>query len=497
MRVVGTLALQESSPICPLVVDLDGTLIRTDMLQEALCGLFREKPASLCFIPYWLCRGKALLKRQLAERTTVDPGSLPFNRDFLAWLRQQRAHGRTLILCTAADHTVATAIAQHLGMFDDVMASNGVTNLSGAQKAEALVKRFGPAGFDYAGNSRADLAVWQWARRAVIVNASGALAERAGTNSKVERVFTSPALDFTTLRRVLRLHQWLKNLLLVVPVIAAHQVTQVETWLAVLLAFVSFSLCASAVYITNDLLDLENDRKHPLKSNRPFAAGLVPVWVGFVLIPFLMLGSLAVAWHAGGTFLPWLLVYVALTSAYSWKLKRIIIIDCLTLAMLYTLRIIAGAAAAHITLSFWLLAFSCFLFLSLAFVKRYAELRILSHEGQEQAHGRDYGVSDAPLIQMLGITAGYAAVLVFALYLNSDTVLRLYRTPEFLWGAIPVTVFWISWIWTQAHRGVLQEDAVVFALSDRVSLLAGMVLATILMLAAGNWSWSWSWPLLY
>ena len=488
MRVVGALALQEPSPVCPLVVDLDGTLIRTDMLHEALCGLLREKPASLCLIPYWLCRGKALLKRQLAERTRVDPRALPFNRDFLAWLRQQHAQGRTLILCTATDHKIATIIAEHLGMFDDVMASNGVTNLSGSHKAEALVRRFGPAGFDYAGNSRADLAVWQCARRAVIVSASTALAERAGTKIHVERVFTSPALGWSTWSRVLRLHQWLKNVLLAVPLIAAHQVTQAESWLAVLLAFVSFSLCASAVYITNDLLDLENDRKHPLKSDRPFAAGLVPVWTGGVVIPLLLLGSFAVGWHVGGGFLSWLLVYIALTTAYSWRLKRLIIIDCLTLAMLYTVRIVAGGAATEVTPSFWLLAFSCFLFLSLAFVKRYAELRLLSHGGQEQAHGRDYSVSDAPLIQMLGITSGYAAVLVLALYLNSDTVLRLYQTPEILWGAIPVTVFWISWMWTQAHRGVLQEDAVVFALSDRVSLLAGLALAIILTLAAANWS---------
>jgi len=475
--------------VCPLVVDLDGTLIRTDMLQEAVCRLFREKPISLCLIPYWLFRGKALLKRQLAVRTSVDPRALPFNRDFLDWLQLQREHGRSLILCTAADQSIAKAIAQHLGVFDDVMASNGTMNLAGTHKADALVQRFGTAGFDYAGNSRADLPVWRCARRAVIVGSSANLLRRAASGGKVERIFPLPALDFVAWRRVLRLHQWLKNVLLAVPVIAAHHVTQPETWLALLLAFISFSLCASAMYVTNDLLDLESDRKHPLKANRPFASGLVPVWLGFVLVPSLMLGSVAIAWHVDGTFLLWLLVYVGLTSAYSWGLKRLIIIDCLTLAMLYTVRIIAGAAVASIVVSFWLLAFSCFLFLSLAFLKRYAELRILSHAGQEQVCGRAYCVSDAPLIQMLGITAGYAAVLVFALYLNSDAVLQLYRTPEFLWGAIPITVFWISWMWTQAHRGYLQEDAVVFALTDRVSLLAGLALASILMVAAVSWPW--------
>lgn len=473
----------------PLVVDLDGTLIRTDLLYESVCKLFRESPASLCLIPYWLCRGKARLKQQLAARTPVDPGALPFNRDFVGWLKQERAQGRTLILCTASDHAAATAVAQHLGVFDEVMASNGTVNLSGTRKAEALVQRFGAAGFDYAGNSRADLAVWQRARRAVIVEPSADVMKQASRCGHVERVFHKPAVGFAAWRRVLRLHQWLKNLLLGVPVVAAHQVTDPTTWPALMLAFASLSFCASAVYITNDLLDLESDRQHPRKGHRPFASGLVPVWAGFLLAPLLLVASVAIARQVGGPFLIWLLVYVALTCAYSFGLKRILLIDCLTLAMLYTLRIIAGAAVARIDLSFWLLAFSCFLFLSLAFAKRYAELRLLSDNGQRQASGRAYYVSDAPVIQMLGITSGYAAVLVMALYLNSDTVLQLYRTPQVLWAAIPITVFWISWMWMQAHRGQLNEDAVVFALTDRVSLLAGLALASVLAAGAVPWSW--------
>jgi 4-hydroxybenzoate polyprenyltransferase len=473
----------------PLVVDLDGTLIRTDLLYESVCKLFRESPASLCLIPYWLCLGKARLKEQLAMRTPMEPGTLPFNRDFVGWLQQERAHGRTLILCTASDQAAATAVAQHLGVFDEVMASNGTINLSGARKAEALVQRFGAAGFDYAGNSHADLAVWQRARRAVIVDPSADVVKQASRCGEVERVFPKPAAGFTAWRRVLRLHQWLKNLLLGVPVVAAHQVADLQIWLALMLAFASFSFCASAVYIVNDLLDLESDRQHPRKGDRPFASGLVPVWTGFLLAPLLLVASVVIARHVGTPFLIWLLVYIAVTGAYSFGLKRLLLIDCLTLAMLYTLRIIAGGAVAHIELSFWLLAFSCFLFLSLAFAKRYAELQLLSHNGKMQASGRAYYVSDAPLIQMLGITSGYAAVLVMALYLNSNTVLYLYRNPEVLWAAIPVTVFWVSWIWMQAHRGLLNEDAVVFALTDRVSLLAGLALACVLMAGAVSWPW--------
>ncbi|HEU4685884.1 MAG TPA: UbiA family prenyltransferase [Nitrospira sp.] len=487
MRTVGSLALQESQSVCPLVVDLDGTVIRSNMLFEALCRLVKDNPGALCLIPYWLYRGKAVLKEQLALRASVDPGGLPYNHEFVAWLTRQRARGRTLILCTGSHETMARAIAAHLGMFDDVMASDGETNLAGRNKAEALVRRFGSAGFDYAGNSRDDFAVWRSARRAVVVCPSAHVAKRAPSCGEVELVFPSSKRGLEVWRRLLRVHQWSKNLLLGVPIVAAHRFMEWEAWQGLGLAFLSFSLCASAVYMTNDLLDLESDRRHPKKCTRPFACGQVPVWVGFVLVPLLLLSSFALARHVGGSFVAWLLAYAGLTTAYSWWLKRLLLVDCLTLAMLYTARIVAGGAVIHVHVSFWLLAFSCFLFLSLAFAKRYAELRLLSQTGKEQAHGRAYWLSDSPLIQMLGIASGYAAVLVFALYLNSDAVLQLYRAPEYLWGAVPVTVFWISWMWMQAHRGALQEDAVVFALTDRTSLLAGIALAVVFGLATVGW----------
>ena len=473
----------------PLVVDLDGTLIRTDMLHESALRILRDRPFETLRIPYWLSRGKAVLKRRLARRVGFDPSSLPYNRDFLDWLKQQRTQGRTLILCTASDCSIASAIADHLGFFDGVMASDGILNLAGNHKAEALVQRFGHAGFDYAGNSNADLAVWQRARRAVVVNASMGLVKKAGACCEVERVFPSPTAGFTAWRRVLRVHQWLKNLLLFVPLFAAHQITNLDAWLALILAFFSFNLCASSVYIANDLLDLESDRHHPRKCKRPFASGLVPVWMGVALAPLLLLGSLALARPVGGTFLPWLLFYFGLTCAYSWGLKRLMLVDCLALAMLYTLRIIAGAAAADMPLSFWLLAFSVFLFLSLAFVKRYAELQVQLLHGKQKAHGRGYYTSDAPLLQMMGITSGYAAALVLALYLNSETVIRLYRAPEFVWGAVPVMLFWVSWMWMQAHRGKMHDDPLVFAMKDQASLLAGVAFAAVLAIGAVGKPW--------
>ena len=473
----------------PLVVDLDGTLIRTDMLHESAVQVLHDNPFAAWRILNCLWRGKAVLKRYLADRTDINPSSLPYNQDLLDWLKQQRSQGRKLILCSASDFSLASAIAEYLGVFDEVMASDGTTNLAGKHKAKVLTQRFGHAGFDYAGNARADLAVWQHARRAVVVNASASLARKAGGYCQVERVFPSPASGFTAWSRVLRMHQWLKNCLLFVPLVAAHQLTDPGNWLALILAFCSFSLCASSVYIINDLMDLESDRQHPRKRSRPFASGLVPAWMGVALSPLLLLGSLALARHVAGTFLPWLLFYFLLTCAYSWKLKRFIVVDCLTLAMLYTLRIVAGAAAAGIVLSFWLLAFSVFLFLSLAFVKRYAELQVQLLHGRQQAHGRGYYTTDAPLLQMMGITSGYAAVLVLALYLNSDTVVRLYRAPEFVWGAVPVMLFWVSWMWMQAHRGEMHDDPLVFAVKDKASLLAGAVFAAVLLIGSVGRPW--------
>jgi 4-hydroxybenzoate polyprenyltransferase len=459
------------------------------MLHESALSMLRDQPLSVLRIPGWLMSGKASLKRELAGRADFNPAALPYNGDLLAWLEGQRACGRRLILCTASDRAIADAIAAHLRLFDEVMASDGAVNLAGPNKALALEQRFGAGGFDYVGNSHADLPVWASARRAIVVNASDSLLQKAGQQCEVEQVFPRAKMGMRALAKVLRVHQWMKNLLLFIPLVAGHQFGSVDPWLALVLAFVSFSLCASTVYIANDLLDLESDRLHPRKRARPFASGLVPAWMGVVLAPVLLAVSLVLGAYVGGNFLPWLLFYFLVTCAYSWSLKRLVLVDCLTLAMLYTLRIVAGSAAADITLSFWLLAFSVFLFLSLAFVKRYAELQVQILAGKTKAHGRGYLTSDAPLIQMLGITSGYAAVVVLSLYLNSDAVLMLYRMPEVVWGAVPVILFWVSWIWMQAHRGHMHDDPLVFAVKDRASLAAGFAFGAILAIGATGWPW--------
>jgi 4-hydroxybenzoate polyprenyltransferase/phosphoserine phosphatase len=449
----------------------------------------RSHPLQTLQIPLWLAQGKAFLKQRLANLTEFDATALPYNHDLLVWLKEQRALGRRLILCTASDRLMADAVASHLGIFDEVMASDGVNNLSALHKAAALKERFGHQGFDYAGNSADDLPVWSEARHAIVVNAPTSVQRLARERGEVEKEFPSLSSHAGVSPLVLRMHQWLKNLLLFIAPLAAHQAPSADLSSMLLLAFFSFSLCASAVYIANDLFDLDSDRHHPRKRLRPFASGRVSVAKGVVLFPLLLLNAFLFAIPIGSAFVGWLLFYFLLTCAYSWGLKRVVLIDCLVLAMLYTVRIIAGAAAAGISLSFWLLAFSVFLFLSLAFVKRYAELKTHADVGRDHAHGRGYWTSDAPLVQSLGITSGYAAVVVLALYLNSDAVVKLYQQPVVMWSAVPVMLFWISWMWMKAHRGEMHDDPLLFAVRDKASLLSGCAFALVLFIATRGISW--------
>lgn len=468
--------------IVPLVVDLDGTLILTDMLHESAIGATRNRPLMALCLPFWLARGKALLKRRLAEGFDFDPALLPYNESFLAWLRAQRESGRKLVLCTASDHRLAESIAEHLGLFDEVLASDGETNLAGTLKAQVLCERYGEGGFDYAGNSYADLAVWRHARNAIVVNSGAKLAALAGTH--VERHFPAQGRGLGVWVRMLRLHQWLKNVLLFVPVLTAHRFTELQHIQTLVLGFMAFSMCASAVYVTNDLLDLGSDRSHPRKRYRPLASGQVPLAWGVALALLLLAAGTILSLMLPPGFRFWLAAYFLLTCAYSFALKRVVLLDCIVLAILYTLRIVTGGAATGIPLSFWLLAFSIFLFLSLAFVKRYAELQTQQQVGGSKVHGRGYHTADLGLVQALGVSSGYASVLVLALYLNSEAVVRLYRTPEFIWGAVPVLLFWVSWLWLRAHRGEMHDDPLVFSIKDRASLLAGALFLAVL--AAGT-----------
>lgn len=466
----------------PIVVDLDGTLVRTDTLWESLLGFIQERPLGVFSALSALRQGRAAVKERFSDLAVFDSSLLPLNTELVSWLCQQKASGRQLVLATASDQRTAQAVAQQLDLFDMVLASDGKRNLKGATKAAALVERFGEGGFDYVGDSRADLPVWAAARQAVIVGGE-ALANEAAHVAEVSQRFAPPERG-KALVRALRPHQWLKNLLVFLPIVAAHQLGETAGLLAATLAFVVFSLTASSVYVLNDLLDLAADRAHPRKCRRPFASGTLPLAWGVLLSPLLLLTAIGLSL----LFLPWLFTlvlggYYLLTTAYSFGLKRKPMVDVILLAALYTVRVIAGAAAVAIVPSFWLLAFSMFIFLSLALSKRYTELDDLRQRGELTAAGRGWHVDDLPLVQSLGTGAGVACVLVLALYIDSPPARQLYATPQALWLICPLLLYWISRLWFKTHRREMHDDPVVFALRDGVSLATGAITAAIVMFA--------------
>lgn len=466
----------------PLCVDMDGTLVRTDLLLESALALLKRNPLYLLLFPVWLSRGRAFLKHQIAVRAKVDVTTLPYDARVLDLLQISRGR-QPMLLCTASDQILANAVAAHIGSFAGVFASDGTRNLSGRHKASALVEAYGERGFDYVGNEARDLPIWQHARRAFVVNASQSVAIRAGNLSEIAGIFPREPANWRTWLKALRLHQWLKNVLVFVPLLAAHKLLQPIALVQTLAAFVIFGVCASGVYVLNDLLDLGADRAHPRKRKRPFASGQLPLATGLVVAPLLTIVAFVAAYALAPRFALVLLGYYILTLAYSFYLKRIAMLDVLVLAGLYTLRIIAGGAAIEVGLSFWLLALSVFLFLSLALVKRYTEVVAPPSNGYEQVEGRGYATSDASLLASLGGTSGYLSVLVLALYIDSTASAALYRHPQWLWLMCPLLLYWISRVWIIAHRGAMNDDPVVFAVTDNVSRAVVVLCALVALLA--------------
>jgi len=474
-------ARSESGP--PLCVDLDGTLIRGDLLWESLLALLGRNPLYVFVLPVWLSMGRANLKRQVSSRVKIDARTLPYHHEFVQYLRAQKDQGRRLVLVTAADYELAAAVAGHLNIFSEILASDGVLNLKGAEKRAALDRRFGPGGYDYAGNSKADVEVWRGARGAILVNAGASIVRLAAAVSGVDLAFGSTRPGWRPLARALRVHQWAKNLLLFLPVFTSHKILDGVIASRAALAFGAFSLCASSVYVLNDLLDLNNDRLHAIKKMRPFARGDLSIPFGLTLAAVLLAGSAGVSLWLPGPFQAVLGVYYVLTLCYSLFLKRRLLLDVFTLGGLYAIRVLAGSAATGIEPSPWLLAFCLFFFLSLALVKRFTELRRMEERPGQTVSGRDYHAADQLAIGSLGTSSGFMCVLVLALYINSPAVLDLYRVPWMLWFLCPIALYWISRVWIFAYRGELSEDPVLFALRDRVSYLAAGCSAAVLMLA--------------
>jgi len=460
-----------SEPALPhLYVDLDGTLIASDLLHESSLSLLRAAPLTALLIPAWLLRGKAFMKRRIAERASVDATVLPYRADVLEIIRRAREQGRRVVLATASDQRLAAHVAGHLGLFDHVLASDGLANLSGQRKLDAIRADANGTPFAYAGDHRKDLTVWQNAQAAIVVSNSRGLLASVGKVVPIERHVAVPKPTLRTYLYGLRLHQWLKNLLVFLPLLPIIGSTTQTMWLHAVSMFFAFSLCASSIYVFNDLLDLEADRHHHRKKHRPFASGAIPIAhampIGFgLLFASALLAVATLPLLAVAT----LVCYMLLTTAYSTLLKRRMLVDVFALAMLYTIRILAGSAATDVAPSFWLLGFSMFMFLSLALAKRYAEIRELRARSESLVKGRAYIADDSIFVMASGVASGQLSILTLSLYLNDPSIAQRYSHPYGLWLLCPLLLYWLVRIWLKANRGELQDDPVVFAATDRIS----------------------------
>jgi 4-hydroxybenzoate polyprenyltransferase len=472
-----------------LCVDMDGTLIRTDTLWECVLLLIRVEPAAIFFLLPWLFRGRAYLKQQIALRVQLDPANLPFNGEFVEWLKSERAVGRWMVLATAADQSVARAVAQYVGLFDEVIASTGTDNLKGSKKLARLQERFG-ADFDYAGNSRADVPIWKRARWAISVESPAPLVNRLARDGKLFQSFDRKPRRLNAWRRALRVHQWSKNVLVFVPAITAHRILEPSVLQRTGLIFLAFSLCASALYIVNDLLDLTSDRLHPRKRLRPFASGDLPIAAGVIAALVLLAGGFCLAALLGRVPVLLVLAYASVSVSYSLWLKKRAPLDVFLLSGLYTFRVLAGGVANHIWLSGWLLSFSGFLFLSLAFNKRFSEL-YRSRNSEGRVDGRGYLTTDIQQVNILGVTCGLIASLVLAFYISSEQVRVLYLQPMYLWLLVPVLLYWITTLWILSGRGKVNEDPVVFALKSPSTYWLGSIAILLVLVAKfdplGRW----------
>ena len=472
----------------PLCVDLDNTLARTNVNAESFFAVLAKRKLGNLF-----ARGRAPLKQRLAELAALDPALLPYNTELLAYLREQKAKGRHLVLVTGADSRTAHAVAQHLGLFDEVIASDHTRNLDGKAKAEALVARFGVTGFAYAGNHRHDLPVWRAARSSVLVNPSRGIRAAAAKAAPIEAEFRDRSSMLRAAVKAIRPHQWVKNVLLFVPIVTAHAIGDISAWISGLGLFVVFCATASAIYIVNDLVDLSADRQHPRKRERAMASGKLPLMAGVGLAVALFAVGFGLSAHLGT--LPIVVVYAALSVCYSLLFKEFPLVDVFLLAALDTIRVIGGGLATGHAVTLWLLAFSGFMFLSLALVKRVQELIMVARVSGESAAGaaarRGYHPADAAILQSLGCASAFASSVVLALFVGSTAASAQYNSPELLWGTVPLILFWQCRLWLATARGYMLDDPIVYAVRDWVSwVTAACVLVLLLAAAYGHFSLS-------
>ncbi len=462
------------SNLNPICVDLDGTLIATDSLWESILVLLRQNFWLSFLLPIWLLKGKAYFKYKISQNSTLDIATLPYNEQVLDFLRSVK--DRKLVLATAANQKIADAVAEHLQLFDEVIASNKQINMIGITKRDSIQQKFGT--YSYIGDSKADIPILQAAQEAYLVAPSSFLQKQC----QAKKIFSAPKATWKTWIKALRPHQWVKNVLIFLPLILAHQLLDTVKLADTMLAFFAFSMMASAGYILNDLLDLAADRIHPSKRKRPFASGKLPIQYGLpIFIILISVGFFVSLYWLSLSFTGMLALYLLITMAYSFYLKKKLVVDVIVLAGLYTHRILAGGLAASVEVSSWLLAFSMFMFMSLALLKRYVELRHLTNK--KKVRNRGYEIGDIDMVASMGPTSGYLAILVFSLYISSDKVTTLYSSPFILWLTCPILLYWITRVWFLANRQQMLDDPVQFALTDKISWLVVISSAILISLA--------------
>ena len=457
----------------PLVLDLDGTLLRTDLLLEAVLQLVKRRPRSLFMLLIWACRGIAHLKHRVAEQCEISTELLPVNEPLVAYARAEAERGRRVVVATAANRRLAAKVCSRFSFIGEVIASSENTNLKGRAKSRALTERF-PAGFAYAGDASVDAEVWRDARFGIFAGRDPRVLARLEALTLLEANFAQPRPSLREWVRAARLHQWAKNGLVFLPLLLAGHVLDGAGWMKCAAAFLALGLTASATYLINDLLDLDADRQHWAKRNRALASGRIGIPQAIVVVCALLAAGLTLAFVSGGlAVLATLLLYCAATLGYSLHLKRVPVLDVALLAALFTMRLGLGAVAADVRLSSWLAVFSMFLFLSLALAKRSTEI---GRKGISTAppHGRGYVAADAPLVVAMGVSGAFGAVLMMVLYLVHEAFGQpLYKSPELLWAAPVLIGLWLGRVWLLCGRGVLHDDPVAFAITDKTSIWLG------------------------
>jgi len=464
----------------PLCVDLDGTLIYSDSLEEGIIAAdnIGRFALALLKLPF---SGRAAFKHRIANCGKLDTAQLPYNQPLIDYLRAQKEAGRYLVLATAANRLVAESVAGHLGLFDEIIASDETRNLKGRTKAEALCARFGEKGFVYAGNDASDIPVWAAASAAILVNASPGVAHKAGKLVPLETTLPNRANTALSLLRAMRPHQWLKNLLVFVPPITAHAFRDWASWSSAALAFAAFCATASAIYLINDAVDLAADRRHPRKKLRPFASGSLSLSTG--LIAACLLAALGAGLAITSGILLVIVIYAVMSTSYSLKLKELPLVDVFLLAGLYTIRLFGGGVASGHEVSLWLLAFSGFLFLGLALLKRVTELATLSRKDKLFVGRRGYMASDIAILQTFGCAASFASIIVLTLFVQREAEAAQYVSPELLWGIVPVMLFWQCRLWLSTARNYMLDDPIVYSVHDWVSWIAAAIVIMLLALA--------------